>query len=81
MTADYDDDLDVRGLNCPLPILRTKKQLVRMQPGQRLRVRATDPHAVIDFTVFCERSEHELVGHDEAEGEYTFWLRVGARAR
>lgn len=81
MTADYDADLDVRGLNCPLPILRTKKRLVTLAPGQRLRVRATDPHAVIDFTAFCLRSEHELLDHREAEGEFTFLLKVGERVR
>jgi tRNA 2-thiouridine synthesizing protein A len=80
-TADYDADLDVRGLNCPLPILRTKKRLVTLAPGQRLRVRATDPHSVIDFTAFCLRSEHELLEHHETDGEFVFLLEVGERAR
>ncbi len=81
MTADYDADLDVRGLNCPLPILRTKKRLVTLTPGQRLRVRATDPHAVFVFAAFCLRSEHELLDHREADGEFTFLLKVGERVR
>ena len=73
----YDTDLDVRGLNCPLPILRTKQHLREMRPGECLRVRATDPHAVIDFTGFCDRSEHTLIHHLEAEGTFTFWLQKG----
>ncbi|HKJ95760.1 MAG TPA: sulfurtransferase TusA family protein [Gammaproteobacteria bacterium] len=77
MTAEFDTDLDVRGLNCPLPILKTKKELVSMSPGQILRVRATDPHSVIDFTAFCDKTEHELIEHGEREGEFTFLLRRG----
>lgn len=75
--ADYDQDLDVRGLDCPLPILRTKQRLRDMAAGERLRVQATDPHSVIDFRGFCDRSEHELLDHDEADGVFTFWLRKG----
>lgn len=76
--AIHDEDLDVRGLNCPLPILRTKKALASLAVGTRLRVRATDPHSVIDFTAFCDRSPHELLAHHEADGEYHFLLRKGA---
>jgi tRNA 2-thiouridine synthesizing protein A len=72
---EFDQDLDVRGLNCPLPILKTKKQLVLMQPGQILRVRATDSHAVIDFLAFCEKTGHEMVSRHEEQGEFHFRLR------
>lgn len=72
---DFDQDLDVRGLNCPLPILKTKKQLVTMQPGQILRVRATDPHSVVDFMVFCEKTKHDMVSRHEEAGEFHFLLR------
>lgn len=72
---EFDQDLDVRGLNCPLPILKTKKQLVLMQPGQVLRVRATDPHSVIDFLAFCEKTGHEMVSRQEQQGEFHFRLR------
>ncbi len=74
----FDRDLDVQGLDCPLPILRTKQQLRDMQPGECLRVRATDPHSVIDFTGFCDRSPHALVDHRQADGVFTFWLRKGS---
>jgi len=71
----HDADLDVRGLNCPLPILKTKKQLVSLQPGQVLRVRATDPHSVIDFLAFCDKTGNEMIDRAESDGEFHFWLR------
>lgn len=77
MTAECDAELDVKGYNCPLPILKTKKQLVTLPEGALLRVEATDPHAVIDFTAFCDKTDHELVEHSEAEGVHTFLLRRG----
>ena len=76
--VDYDADLDVRGLNCPLPILKTKKRLVPMDQGAVLRVRATDPHSVIDFTAFCDRTGNELVWRDERDGEFHFLVRKRA---
>ncbi|NLO80862.1 MAG: sulfurtransferase TusA family protein [Xanthomonadaceae bacterium] len=72
---EFDHDLDVRGLNCPLPILKTKKQLATMRPGEVLRVRATDPHSVVDFLSFCGKTGHEMVAHHEADGVYHFLLR------
>ena len=73
--SDFDADLDVRGLNCPLPILKTKKQLVLMQAGQVLRVRATDPHSIIDFIAFSDKTGNEMIHRTEGEGEFHFWLR------
>ncbi|MGD8428841.1 MAG: sulfurtransferase TusA family protein [Ectothiorhodospiraceae bacterium] len=75
MTSEFDDLLDVRGLNCPLPILKTKKQLVSMTEGQVLYVRATDPHSVIDFTAFCDKTGNELVRRWDEDGEYHFLVR------
>lgn len=72
---DHDADLDVRGLNCPLPILKTKKRLVSLAAGEVLRVRATDPHSVIDFMAFCDRTGHELLWRGEPDGEFHFLLR------
>lgn len=77
---DFDQDLDVRGLNCPLPILKTKKQLVSMPAGRILRVRATDPHSVVDFLAFCEKTGHEMVHHEETDGEFHFRLRKQDKA-
>lgn len=63
-----DRELDVRGLNCPLPILRTKKALAEMNSGQLLRVLATDPGAVRDFQAFAKQTGNELLASGE-EGE------------
>lgn len=72
MTSHFDHELDVTGLNCPLPILRTKRELVRMETGQVLRVMATDPHAVIDFLAFTEKTANRMVDYWDAEGVYYF---------
>jgi tRNA 2-thiouridine synthesizing protein A len=70
-----DKELDVRGLNCPLPILRTKKSLVDMNPGQVLKIMATDPGAVIDFQVFSDQTGNDLISLSELGGEFTFYMR------
>src|SRR5437879_8942589 len=72
---DFDRELDARGLNCPLPILRTKKALSGMQSGQVLKVLATDPGAVKDFQTFSRQTGHELLSHAEANKEFTFFMR------
>ena len=71
----FDKELDARGLNCPLPILRTKKALTDMQSGQVLKVLATDPGAVKDFQAFSRQTGHELVQHSEERKEFTFFVR------
>jgi tRNA 2-thiouridine synthesizing protein A len=71
----YDKDLDARGLNCPLPILRTKKALTDMASGQVLRVLATDPGAVKDFQAFAKQTGNELVSHSEQDRVYTFFMK------
>ena len=72
---DFDRELDARGLNCPLPILRTKKALTVMQSGQVLKVLATDPGAVKDFQTFSRQTGHDLLSHAEANKEFTFFMR------
>jgi tRNA 2-thiouridine synthesizing protein A len=71
----FDKELDARGLNCPLPILRTKKALADLQSGQVLKVLATDPGAVKDFEAFSRQTGHQLVSHSEASKEFTFFMR------
>ncbi|GAC1427317.1 MAG: sulfurtransferase TusA family protein [Burkholderiaceae bacterium] len=68
-------ELDARGLNCPLPILKTKKALAEMSSGEVLRVLATDPGAVRDFQAFAKQTGNELLSHVEANKEYTFLMR------
>lgn len=71
----FDKDLDARGVNCPLPILRTKKALSDMQSGQVLRVAATDPGAVRDFQAFSRQTGNELLLHSQVEADFLFYLR------
>src|SRR5258706_13688003 len=74
MTA-FDKDLDVRGLNCPLPILRAKKALAELGSGQVLRVLATDPGSVRDFQAFAKQTGNQLLSHDEADKVFTFFMK------
>lgn len=74
-TVIHDRELDARGLNCPLPILKTKKLLNEMASGQVLRILATDPGSVRDFAAFTRQTGHELLGRDEGAGEFVFLLR------
>jgi tRNA 2-thiouridine synthesizing protein A len=71
----FDKDLDARGLNCPLPILRAKKALADMTSGQVLRILATDPGSVKDFQAFSKQTGNELLSHAEANKEYTFFMK------
>ncbi len=70
-----DRELDARGLNCPLPILRTKKTLNEMPSGSVLRILATDPGSVRDFQAFCRQTGHALLASSETTGEFLFLLR------
>ncbi|NBQ68115.1 MAG: sulfurtransferase TusA family protein [Nitrosomonadaceae bacterium] len=70
-----DKELDARGLNCPLPILRTKQSLAGMVSGQILRIVATDPGSVIDFQVFAEQTGNELLSLSEVDNEFIFLLK------
>ena len=76
---EFHKDLDARGLNCPLPILRAKKALADMATGDVLRVVATDPGSVRDFNAFARQTGNTLLGHEEnaqvAVKEFTFYLR------
>ena len=71
----FDRELDARGLNCPLPILRTKKSLNDMTPGQIIKVLATDPGSVRDFQAFSRQTGNDLLASDAAGGEFVFFLR------
>jgi len=72
----FDSELDVRGLRCPLPILRTKKKLAELTSGQVLKVVATDPGTAKDFEAFTRQTGHELLESRGGEGEeFVFLLR------
>lgn len=72
---DFDKELDARGLQCPLPILRTKKALGELASGQVLKIIATDPGSVKDFAAFANQTGHELMTSTEAGGEFTFFIK------
>ncbi|MGA7180054.1 MAG: sulfurtransferase TusA family protein [Thiobacillaceae bacterium] len=72
---EFDKELDARGLNCPLPILRTKKALAELSAGNVLKVIATDPGSVKDMTAFAKQTGNELISSAEAGGEYTFFMK------
>jgi tRNA 2-thiouridine synthesizing protein A len=71
----FDKELDARGLNCPLPILRAKKALTDMASGQVLRIVATDPGSVKDFQAFAKQTGNDLLSQSEAEKEFVFFLK------
>ncbi len=73
--AEYDQELDACGLNCPLPILRAKKSLAGMEAGQVLHVIATDSGAVKDFEAFSKQTGNELLQSTEEGGKYFFLLK------
>ena len=68
------DALDLRGLKCPLPVLRTRKRLRDLAIGARLRIETTDPLAVIDIPHFCLEDGHRLVSSQPIEGGHTFLI-------
>ena len=67
--------LDVKGMNCPLPVLRANRALRGMAPGDRLRVLATDRAAVGDFQAFCREAGHKLLSLGEEGGVFSFVIR------
>ncbi|HCX34518.1 MAG TPA: response regulator SirA [Rhodocyclaceae bacterium] len=72
----FDKELDARGLNCPLPILRAKKALNDLTSGQVLRIVATDPGSVKDFQAFAKQTGNELLSQGETSAkEFEFFLK------
>ena len=69
--------LDARGLNCPLPILRTKKTLNAMQTGDTLKVVSTDPGSQKDMVVFCTQTGNTLLTSGQTGGDFEFFIRKG----
>jgi tRNA 2-thiouridine synthesizing protein A len=70
-----DQTLDVKGLNCPLPILRARKALKDMAPGATLEVLATDPGAVKDFEAFCRTTGNRLVASTVEGNTFSFLIK------
>ncbi len=76
-----DEFLDATGLNCPLPILKTKLRLKTMAAGATIQVLATDPGSQIDFEAYCARFGHELLRSVEQDGVFEFVIRRAAQER
>jgi TusA-related sulfurtransferase len=72
---DFTKELDTRGLNCPLPILKAKKALADMQSGEVLKVVATDPGSMRDFQAFARQTGNELVEQTSSSDEFIHLLR------
>ncbi|MDT8386524.1 MAG: sulfurtransferase TusA family protein [Thiogranum sp.] len=73
--ATFDQELDARGLNCPLPILRARKSITGLGGGQVLRILATDPGSVKDFEAFCRQTGNELLSSSQNDGAFEFLIR------
>lgn len=71
----FDKELDARGLNCPLPILRTKKALTDMNAGQVLKIMATDAGSVKDFQAFARQTGNDLLSSETVEKEFIFFMK------
>ena len=70
-----DETLDVTGLSCPLPLLKAKQALNRLDSGAVLKVDCTDAGSVRDFQVFAKQSGHSLIEQQEQDGHYIHWLK------
>lgn len=74
---DWDQDIDARGMICPLPVLKARKRLLAMAPGAVLRLRATDPAAVVDVPHFCREAGHELLAASRDGAATAYFIRRG----
>jgi len=75
MPFEANKEIDTRGLNCPLPILKAKKALAEMQSGEIHKVVATDPMSTRDFQAFARQTGNELLEQSQQDSEYTHFLR------
>lgn len=75
MSTQPDKTIDLSGLNCPLPILRTKKALADMASGSLLHVTCTDPATPVDFAAFCKQTGNTLLENTTAEGKFVFVIQ------
>ncbi len=71
-------ELDTKGLNCPIPILKVKKAMMRLEANDTLRVEATDPNSLQDFEAFCQNKGYALLENSENEGVFTYVIRKDA---
>lgn len=70
-----DQEIDCSGLSCPLPIIKTKKAIDGMQPGQVLKMTATDPGSINDMAAWVSKTGNEMVDREEGDGIFTYYIR------
>ena len=70
---------DLKGLNCPLPVLKARRRLAGMAPGSRLWLETTDPLAVVDIPAFCQEAGHQLVDSETVAGGHRFLVERGGK--
>ena len=75
MSAQIVETLDLKGLSCPIPIVKTAQAVKALEPGDLIEAVATDPGSVADFTAWCTSTGNELVEQDAADGVYRFTIR------
>ncbi len=68
-------EVDARGMNCPLPILKIRKAIASVADGEVIKLLATDPGSVKDMQAFCSQTGNELMESREEDGAYVFWVR------
>lgn len=73
--SDFDKELDTSGLNCPLPIIKAKKEINTMDAGQTLKIISTDPGAVKDFESFANQTGNELLSTEEKDNKFYFLIK------
>jgi tRNA 2-thiouridine synthesizing protein A len=74
---DHDDELDARGLLCPLPVLKAARRIRALESGAVLRMLADDPAAIVDVPHFCAEQGHELLAATESDGTQAYLIRKG----
>lgn len=77
MSPEKVTELDATGLKCPLPVLKARKAMKRLESGALLRVTATDPGSPSDMRAFCESNGHEMAAFDERDAVFIFEIRKG----
>ncbi len=75
MSIEISQTLDARGLNCPLPILRTKKAMAQLNSGDVLEVTSTDPGSLKDMESFCTQTGNELLASNQSGSDFVFQIR------
>ncbi|OFE11518.1 response regulator SirA [Pseudohongiella acticola] len=77
MEIHADQELDVTGLHCPMPLLKAKLALNALAPAQVLKVVATDPGSERDFYAFVQQSRHQILDFEKNADTYSYWIRKG----